>query len=120
MWHRNVSKAGALLRSLVIGAPIADPAAALAAARSVTCAALVSKRVRLSRNMAFVSGLMAQRVPFIVAELGRDADPFMLPAEMLLAATGASRCLIANCGSCARAGLFPCGPSCIVRRIYAC
>jgi DNA invertase Pin-like site-specific DNA recombinase len=27
----------------------------------------------------FISGLMAQRVSFIVAELGADADPFMLP-----------------------------------------
>jgi len=26
----------------------------------------------------FISGLMAQRVPFIVAELGADTDPFML------------------------------------------
>jgi hypothetical protein len=33
---------------------------------------------RLSRDVAFVAGLMAQRVPFIVAELERDADPFML------------------------------------------
>jgi DNA invertase Pin-like site-specific DNA recombinase len=33
---------------------------------------------RLSRDVAFISGLMAQRVPFIVAELGPDADPFML------------------------------------------
>jgi hypothetical protein len=39
---------------------------------------LVSKLDRLSRDVAFVSGLMAQRVPFIVAELGRDADPFTL------------------------------------------
>jgi hypothetical protein len=39
---------------------------------------LVSKLDRLSRDAAFVSGLMAQHVPFIVAELGRDADPFML------------------------------------------
>jgi len=31
-----------------------------------------------SRDVAFVSGLMSQRVPFIVAELGADADPFML------------------------------------------
>jgi DNA invertase Pin-like site-specific DNA recombinase len=53
-------------------------AAALAAARSAKCAVLVSKLDRLSRDVAFVSGLMAQRVPFIVAELGRDADPFML------------------------------------------
>ena len=35
--------------------------------------------------MAFVSGLMAQRVPFIVAELGRDADPFMLHLYAALA-----------------------------------
>jgi DNA invertase Pin-like site-specific DNA recombinase len=39
---------------------------------------LVSRLDRLSRDVAFVAGLMAQRVPFIVAELGRDADPFML------------------------------------------
>jgi hypothetical protein len=37
-----------------------------------------SKLDRLSRDVAFLSGLMVQRVPFIVAELGRDADPFML------------------------------------------
>jgi DNA invertase Pin-like site-specific DNA recombinase len=30
------------------------------------------------RDVAFVAGLMAQRVPFIVAELSVDADPFML------------------------------------------
>src|ERR1700704_297771 len=53
-------------------------AAALSAARSARCSVLVSKLDRLSRDVAFVSGLMAQRVPFIVAELGRDADPFML------------------------------------------
>ncbi|MEJ0072138.1 MAG: recombinase family protein [Pseudomonadota bacterium] len=28
--------------------------------------------------MFFISGLMAHKVPFIVAELGIDADPFML------------------------------------------
>jgi DNA invertase Pin-like site-specific DNA recombinase len=39
---------------------------------------LFAKLDRLSRDVAFVAGLMAQRVPFIVAELGRDADPFML------------------------------------------
>jgi DNA invertase Pin-like site-specific DNA recombinase len=39
----------------------------------------------LSRDVAFVSGLMAQRVPFIVAELGRDADPFMLHRYTALA-----------------------------------
>ena len=35
--------------------------------------------------MAFISGLMAQRVPFIVAELGSDADPFMLHLYAALA-----------------------------------
>jgi DNA invertase Pin-like site-specific DNA recombinase len=52
--------------------------AALAAARAARCSVVISKLDRLSRDVAFVSGLMAQRVPFIVAELGRDADPFML------------------------------------------
>jgi DNA invertase Pin-like site-specific DNA recombinase len=60
-------------------------AAALAAARRAKCSVLVSKLDRLSRDVAFVSGLMAQRVPFIVAELGRDADPFMLHLYAALA-----------------------------------
>src|SRR4051812_7138853 len=51
---------------------------ALAAARKLKAHVLVSKLDRLSRDVAFISGLMAQRVPFIVAELGADADPFML------------------------------------------
>src|SRR3979490_974249 len=45
----------------------------------------VAKLDRLSRDVAFVAGLMAQRVPFIVAELGRDADPFMLQLYAALA-----------------------------------
>ena len=53
-------------------------AAALAAARLAKCSIVVSKLDRLSRDVAFVAGLMAQRVPFVVAELGRDADPFTL------------------------------------------
>src|SRR4051812_27138410 len=60
-------------------------AAALLAARAAKCAVLVSKLDRLSRDVAFVAGLMAQRVPFIVAELGRDADPFMLHLYAALA-----------------------------------
>jgi DNA invertase Pin-like site-specific DNA recombinase len=60
-------------------------AAALAAARAAKGCVLVSKLDRLSRDVAFVSGLMAQRVPFIVAELGRDADPFMLHLYAALA-----------------------------------
>ena len=60
-------------------------AATLAAARNAKGCVLVSKLDRLSRDVAFVAGLMAQRVPFIVAELGRDADPFMLHLYAALA-----------------------------------
>jgi DNA invertase Pin-like site-specific DNA recombinase len=38
----------------------------------------VAKLDRLSRDVHFVSGLMAHRVPFLVAELGPDVDPFIL------------------------------------------
>src|ERR1700704_399550 len=55
------------------------------AARSARCSVVVAKLDRLSRDVAFVAGLMAQRVPFMVAELGRDADPFMLHLYAALA-----------------------------------
>jgi DNA invertase Pin-like site-specific DNA recombinase len=45
----------------------------------------MAKLDRLSRDIAFVAGLMAQRVPFIVAELVADADPFMLHLYAALA-----------------------------------
>jgi DNA invertase Pin-like site-specific DNA recombinase len=60
-------------------------AAALSAARKAKCTIVVSKLDRLSRDVAFVAGLMAQRVPFMVAELGRDADPFKLHLYAALA-----------------------------------
>jgi DNA invertase Pin-like site-specific DNA recombinase len=60
-------------------------AAALATARQAKCPVLVAKLDRLSRDVAFIAGLMAQRVPFIVAELGADADPFMLHLYAALA-----------------------------------
>ena len=60
-------------------------AAALATARQAKCPVLVAKLDRLSRDVAFIAGLMAQRVPFIVAELGSDADPFMLHLYAALA-----------------------------------
>ena len=53
-------------------------AAALAQARRLRCAVVVAKLDRLSRDVHFISGLMTQRVPFIVAELGADVDPFMM------------------------------------------
>lgn len=60
-------------------------AAALAQANKERCPVVVAKLDRLSRDVAFISGLMAQRVPFIVAELGADADPFMLHLYAALA-----------------------------------
>ena len=60
-------------------------AAALATARQQKCPVLVAKLDRLSRDVAFIAGLMAQRVSFIVAELGADADPFMLHLYAALA-----------------------------------
>ncbi len=53
-------------------------AAALAEARRQRCAVVVAKLDRLSRDVHFISGLMAHRVPFMVAELGSDVDPFIL------------------------------------------
>lgn len=53
-------------------------AAALKHARKAKASILVSKLDRLSRDVHFISGLMAHRVPFVVAELGLDVDPFML------------------------------------------
>jgi len=51
---------------------------ALAAARRAKCPVLVAKLDRLSRDVHFISGLMAHHVPFVVAELGPDVDPFIL------------------------------------------
>jgi DNA invertase Pin-like site-specific DNA recombinase len=60
-------------------------AAALAHARKARCPVIVAKLDRLSRDVHFISGLMAHKVPFIVAELGTDADPFMLHLYAALA-----------------------------------
>jgi DNA invertase Pin-like site-specific DNA recombinase len=69
-------------------------AGALAAAPKSKVPVVVAKLCRLSRDVAFISGLMAQRVAFIVAELGADADPFML--HMYAALAEKERCLIAD------------------------
>ena len=66
---------------------IVDPvlAAALAKARALACPVVVSKLDRLSRDVHFISGLMAHRVPFVVAELGPEVDPFVLHLYAALA-----------------------------------
>jgi DNA invertase Pin-like site-specific DNA recombinase len=53
-------------------------AAAMDAARKAGASVVVAKLDRLSRDVHFISGLMVQRVPFVVAELGADTDPFVL------------------------------------------
>src|SRR3954452_20122353 len=47
-------------------------AAALAAARLRKCPVVVANLAGQSRDVAFVAGLVAQPVPFIVAALGAD------------------------------------------------
>ena len=59
--------------------------AALSAARKLKAPIIVAKLDRLSRDVHFISGLMTHRTPFIVAELGADADPFMLHLYAALA-----------------------------------
>ena len=59
--------------------------AALKAAKKAKCEVAVAKLDRLSRDVAFIAGLMAQRVPFIVAALGSNVDPFMLHIYAALA-----------------------------------
>ena len=60
-------------------------AAALKHAKRSKASVCVAKLDRLSRDVAFIASLMAQRVPFIVSSLGRNADPFMLHIYAALA-----------------------------------
>ena len=60
-------------------------AAALGKARALRYPVAVAKLDRLSRDVHFISGLMAHRVPFVVAELGPDVDPFVLHLYAALA-----------------------------------
>jgi DNA invertase Pin-like site-specific DNA recombinase len=52
--------------------------AALSAARKLKCHIAVAKLDRLSRDVLFISGLMAHKVPFLIAELGPNSDSFVL------------------------------------------
>jgi DNA invertase Pin-like site-specific DNA recombinase len=59
--------------------------AALKAAKKAKCEVAVAKLDRLSRDVALIASLMAQRVPFIVCALGRNVDPFTLHIYAALA-----------------------------------
>lgn len=58
---------------------------ALMMAKALKGPVIVSKLDRLSRDVHFISGLMAHKIEFIVAELGRQADPFVLHIYAALA-----------------------------------
>lgn len=58
---------------------------ALALAAEHRCPIMVSKLDRLSRSVHFISGLMENHVPFYVANLGLNTDPFMLHIYAALA-----------------------------------
>src|SRR5208337_3367362 len=62
-------------------------AAALAEARrnGKHCPIAVAKLDRLSRDVHFISGLMAHKTPFLVADLGPDVEPFLLHLYAALA-----------------------------------
>ena len=45
----------------------------------------MAKLDRLSRDVAYIAGLMKSKVPFIVTELGADTDPFLLHIYAALA-----------------------------------
>ena len=61
-------------------------AAALVEARKQGRApVVVAKLARLSRDVHFISGLMAHKTPFLVAELGPDLEPFLLHLYAALA-----------------------------------
>jgi DNA invertase Pin-like site-specific DNA recombinase len=74
---------------------------ALATARLLKCPVIVAKLDRLSRDVAFIAGLMAQKVSFIVAELGPDVDPFML--HIYAAVAEKERAMISERTRCALA-----------------
>jgi DNA invertase Pin-like site-specific DNA recombinase len=60
-------------------------AAALKAAYKAKAPVLVAKLDRLSRDVHFISGLMSHRVEFVVCDLGRQSDPFVLHLYAALA-----------------------------------
>jgi DNA invertase Pin-like site-specific DNA recombinase len=69
-------------------------AEALSQARRRRCPVAVAKLDRLSRDVHFISRLMAHRVPFLVVELGSDVDPFIL--HLFAALAEKERAMIAS------------------------
>jgi DNA invertase Pin-like site-specific DNA recombinase len=59
--------------------------AALAEARKLACPVIVAKLDRLSKDIDFISALMTQKVPFVVAQSGTGIDAFTLRLYTALA-----------------------------------
>jgi DNA invertase Pin-like site-specific DNA recombinase len=59
--------------------------AAFKTARKTGAVVVVAKLDRLSRDVAFITSLMTQKVKFVVAEFGLDADPTMIQMYAVLA-----------------------------------
>jgi DNA invertase Pin-like site-specific DNA recombinase len=60
-------------------------AAAIKQARRAKAVICVASLDRLSRDVHFISGLMARRIPFIVTKLGINADPCLLHIHAAIA-----------------------------------
>ena len=60
-------------------------AALVEARRQGRVPVVVAKLDRLSRDVHFISGLMAHKTPFLVADLGPDVEPFLLHLYAALA-----------------------------------
>lgn len=76
--HETGKGADALERRPQLAAALQAAKRLSPATRNARIPIVCSRLDRLSRDVAFISGLMAQRVPFIVATLGTNADPFLL------------------------------------------
>lgn len=74
-WHNDV-QSGKRISDTLAERPGLQTA--LKASQAAGAPVLVSKLDRLSRDVHFISGLMVHKVPFVVAELGADIDPFLL------------------------------------------
>src|SRR5712672_751286 len=59
--------------------------AALQMAKKHDAPVVVAKLDRLSRDVHFISGLMTHRMEFVVCDLGRQPDPFVLHLYAALA-----------------------------------
>lgn len=60
-------------------------AAFSAASGHKNCAVTVSRLCRLSRDVCFISKLMSDNTPFIVADIGLNADPFTIHIHAAIA-----------------------------------